>query len=85
MLSHLSLTAIKSSDRVQGFAEKANHIFARFEEGLRDGKEYLFGAKPTVADFFLFAAIDVYTSAFGWDQFRSRFPVLVLNLDRHLD
>lgn len=53
----------------------------RFDQELKD-KEYLFGAQPTIADFFLYEALDVYCAGLGWEQVKQRFPALVRHFER---
>lgn len=63
---------------VQNGKKNADNTLVKFEAELKEGKHYLFGKKPTVADFFLFEGLDAYASAFGATQLQQKFPTLVL-------
>ena len=69
-----------STSSLQSFKRSADTALRRFEGELKradEGRHYLFGEKPTVADFFLFEALEVYASAFGDPHLLQEFPILV--------
>jgi hypothetical protein len=75
----LVLSLLRSNQgRAQRFKSSADHTLRRFEGALQgEGQHYLFGSSPTIADFFLFEALEGYASAFGWAHLHQQFPVLV--------